>query len=163
MDLARGDALEMSVELRMSLEFASEESDELKDTAYKQVGVPWLPPIRALTFDVLGLVKVIEARSKQGGVPKVVERCGGPDSSRCVLAASINDHKTDPAMGGMRSGEGEYPKQVGQPECLYYMKIGVCRLGPSCKYYHPRVGEGGGSVGPVALNIFGRRPHYMKT
>ncbi|KAA8542150.1 hypothetical protein F0562_023302 [Nyssa sinensis] len=67
------------------------------------------------------------------------------------------------AVGGMRSGEGEYPERVGQPECLYYMKIAVCRLGPSCKYYHLRVREGGGSVGPMALNIFGRRPHYMKT
>ncbi|KAA8542149.1 hypothetical protein F0562_023301 [Nyssa sinensis] len=57
---------------------------------------PGCPPIRALSFDVLGLVKVIEARSKQGGVPKVVERWGEPDSSRCVLAASINDRKIDP-------------------------------------------------------------------
>ncbi|KAA8542146.1 hypothetical protein F0562_023298 [Nyssa sinensis] len=59
---------------------------------------PGCPPIRALTFDVLGLVKVIEARSKQGGVPKVVERWGEPDSSRCVLAASINDRKIDPLV-----------------------------------------------------------------
>ncbi|GFZ03813.1 transducin/WD40 repeat-like superfamily protein [Actinidia rufa] len=61
---------------------------------------PGCPPIRALTFDVLGLVKVIEARGKQGGVPKVVERWGDPDPSRCVLAASINDRKFDP--GGFR-------------------------------------------------------------
>ncbi|OMO55157.1 WD repeat-containing protein 74 [Corchorus olitorius] len=29
------------------------------------------PPLRALTFDALGLIKVIEARTKEGGVPKV--------------------------------------------------------------------------------------------
>ncbi|KAA8542148.1 hypothetical protein F0562_023300 [Nyssa sinensis] len=58
-------------------------------------------------------------------------------------------------LGGMRSGEVEYPERVGQPECLYYMKTGVCKLGPSCKYHHPRVREGGASVGPVALNISG--------
>uniref|UniRef100_A0A5B6YIX2 Putative WD repeat-containing protein 74 isoform X1 n=1 Tax=Davidia involucrata TaxID=16924 RepID=A0A5B6YIX2_DAVIN len=63
-----------------------------------RVECPGCPPIRAITFDVLGLVKVIEARSKQGGVPKVVERWGEPDSSRCVLAASINDRKTDPLL-----------------------------------------------------------------
>lgn len=39
---------------------------------------------------------VVEARSKQGGVPKVVERWGDPDASRCVLAASIDDCKSDP-------------------------------------------------------------------
>ncbi|XP_052180391.1 uncharacterized protein LOC127793736 isoform X3 [Diospyros lotus] len=63
---------------------------------------PGCPPIRALTFDVLGLVKVIEARGKQGGVPKVVERWGEPDASRCVLAASINDRKSDPLLAVAR-------------------------------------------------------------
>ncbi|KAA8540706.1 hypothetical protein F0562_024375 [Nyssa sinensis] len=67
-----------------------------------KVECPGCPPIRALTFDVLGLVKVIEARSKQGGVPKVVERWGEPDSSRCVLATSINDCKTDPFLAVAR-------------------------------------------------------------
>jgi len=67
-----------------------------------KVECPGCPPIRALTFDVLGLVKVIEARSKQGGVPKVVERWGDPDSSRCVLAASINDRKSDPLLAVAR-------------------------------------------------------------
>ncbi|PSS02960.1 WD repeat-containing protein [Actinidia chinensis var. chinensis] len=66
---------------------------------------PGCPPFRALTFDVLGLVKVIEARGKQGGVPKVVERWGDPDTSRCVLAASINDRKFDPLLAvARRSG-----------------------------------------------------------
>ncbi|KAE8057309.1 hypothetical protein FH972_014010 [Carpinus fangiana] len=57
---------------------------------------PGCPPLRALTFDVLGLIKVIEAHGKQGRVPKVVERWGEPDSSKCVLATSINDRKIDP-------------------------------------------------------------------
>lgn len=39
---------------------------------------------------------VVEARGKQGGVAKVVERWGEPDSSKCVLAASINDREFDP-------------------------------------------------------------------
>lgn len=38
---------------------------------------------------------VIEARSKQSGVPKVVERWGDPDSSKAVLAASIDDRKSN--------------------------------------------------------------------
>lgn len=63
---------------------------------------PGCPPIRALTFDVLGLVKVVEARGKQGGVAKVVERWGEPDSSKCVLAASINDREFDPLLAVAR-------------------------------------------------------------
>ncbi|CAL5372951.1 unnamed protein product [Camellia sinensis] len=64
---------------------------------------PGCPPLRALTFDVLGLVKVIETSSKQGGgVAKVVERWGDPNSSRCVLAASINDSKSDPLLAVAR-------------------------------------------------------------
>ncbi|GMP34075.1 hypothetical protein CsSME_00007108 [Camellia sinensis var. sinensis] len=64
---------------------------------------PGCPSLRALTFDVLGLVKVIETSSKQGGgVAKVVERWGDPDSSRCVLAASIDDSKSDPLLAVAR-------------------------------------------------------------
>lgn len=66
------------------------------------VECPGCPPLRALSFDILGLVKVIEARSKQGGVPKVVERWGDPDSSKCVLAASIDDRETKPFLAVAR-------------------------------------------------------------
>ncbi|KAK4410778.1 WD repeat-containing protein 74 [Sesamum angolense] len=58
---------------------------------------PGCPPLRALTFDVLGLVKVIEASDGQnGGAAKMVERWGDPDSSKCVLAASMVDRESDP-------------------------------------------------------------------
>nr|XP_043606105.1 WD repeat-containing protein DDB_G0290555 [Erigeron canadensis] len=60
------------------------------------------PPLRALTFDVLGLIKVTEARSRQGGVPKIVETWGKPDSSRCVLAASSDDRQIDPMLAVAR-------------------------------------------------------------
>ncbi|KAL2482680.1 Transducin/WD40 repeat-like superfamily protein [Forsythia ovata] len=64
---------------------------------------PGCPPFRALTADVLGLVKVIESRGEQSGAAaKVVERWGDPDSSKCVLAASILDRKTDPLLGVAR-------------------------------------------------------------
>ncbi|XP_047308189.1 WD repeat-containing protein 74 [Impatiens glandulifera] len=64
---------------------------------------PGCPPIRTLTFDSLGLIKVVEARNKEGGgVPKVVEKWGEPDSSKCVLAASINDRKFNPLLAVAR-------------------------------------------------------------
>ncbi|KAL9439016.1 hypothetical protein AB3S75_024638 [Citrus x aurantiifolia] len=63
---------------------------------------PGCPPLRALTFDSLGLIKVIEARGEHGGVPKVVERWGDPHSSKCVLAASIDDSQNDPLLAVAR-------------------------------------------------------------
>ncbi|CAI9754668.1 unnamed protein product [Fraxinus pennsylvanica] len=64
---------------------------------------PGCPPLRALTTDVLGLVKVIETRGEQSGASaKVVERWGDPDSSKSVLAASILDRKKDPLLGVAR-------------------------------------------------------------
>lgn len=39
---------------------------------------------------------VVETRAKQGGFPEVVQRWGEPDTSRSVLAASINDREFHP-------------------------------------------------------------------
>ncbi|GAA0163436.1 RNA processing factor [Lithospermum erythrorhizon] len=64
---------------------------------------PGCPPLRALTFDVLGLIKVIEARDEDNGAPKVVERWGEPDSSKCVLAASFLDREVDPLLAVART------------------------------------------------------------
>ncbi|GAB2221335.1 hypothetical protein Droror1_Dr00012510 [Drosera rotundifolia] len=63
---------------------------------------PGCPPIRALTFDSLGLIKVIEARDKVAGIPKVVERWGVPDASRGVVAAAMDDCKADPLLAVAR-------------------------------------------------------------
>lgn len=68
---------------------------------------PGCPPLRALTFDSLGLIKVIESRGERG-IPQVVERWGDPDSYKCVLAASIDDRKKDPLLAVARkNGEVE--------------------------------------------------------
>lgn len=42
------------------------------------------------------VIVVVEARGKEKGVAKVVDRWGDPDSSKCVLAASIDDREFDP-------------------------------------------------------------------
>uniref|UniRef100_A0A2P2KWW3 WD repeat-containing protein 74-like n=1 Tax=Rhizophora mucronata TaxID=61149 RepID=A0A2P2KWW3_RHIMU len=62
---------------------------------------PGCPPLRALTFDALGLIKVVESRSDRG-IPQLVERWGDPDSSKCILAASIDDRKKDPLLAVAR-------------------------------------------------------------
>ncbi|XP_019453093.1 PREDICTED: WD repeat-containing protein 74-like isoform X2 [Lupinus angustifolius] len=67
------------------------------------VECPGCPPLRVLTFDTLGLIKVVEARDKQhGGVPKIVERWGEPDSSKSIMAVSMIDRKTQPLMAVAR-------------------------------------------------------------
>ncbi|KAK8478685.1 hypothetical protein V6N12_037193, partial [Hibiscus sabdariffa] len=67
------------------------------------VDCPGCPPLRALTFDALGLIKVIEARGKGGGgVPKVVDRWGDPDASKGLVAASLIDRKIDPLLAVAR-------------------------------------------------------------
>ncbi|XP_060194782.1 uncharacterized protein LOC132623984 [Lycium barbarum] len=63
---------------------------------------PGCPSLRALTFDILGLIKVIEAKGEQNEAPKVVERWGEPNASRCVLATSIIDRQFDPLLGVAR-------------------------------------------------------------
>ncbi|WVZ17859.1 hypothetical protein V8G54_010841 [Vigna mungo] len=60
------------------------------------------PPLRALTFDSLGLIKVLEVRDKQRGVPQVVERWGDPESSKCVMAVSMIDRKSQPLLAVAR-------------------------------------------------------------
>ncbi|KAL9667068.1 hypothetical protein QQ045_001414 [Rhodiola kirilowii] len=67
-----------------------------------KVDCPGCPPLRALTFDVLGLVKVIEVKDRLGGAPQVVERWGEPDFSKSVLAASIDDRRIDPLLAVAR-------------------------------------------------------------
>ncbi|KAK7330063.1 hypothetical protein VNO77_24248 [Canavalia gladiata] len=66
------------------------------------VECPGCPPIRALTFDALGLIKVVEGRDKQRGVPQVVERWGHPQSSKCVMAVSMIDRNSNPLLAVAR-------------------------------------------------------------
>uniref|UniRef100_A0A0D9WZ92 Uncharacterized protein n=1 Tax=Leersia perrieri TaxID=77586 RepID=A0A0D9WZ92_9ORYZ len=66
------------------------------------VDSPGCPPLRALTTDILGLIKVVEARTKPAGVAKVVETWGAPDADRAVLAASLADRAVDPVLAVAR-------------------------------------------------------------
>ncbi|KAL6657986.1 hypothetical protein ACP70R_005766 [Stipagrostis hirtigluma subsp. patula] len=63
---------------------------------------PGCPPLRALTTDVLGLVKVVEARAQPAGAAKVVETWGAPDASRAIVAASLADRAADPVLAVAR-------------------------------------------------------------
>ncbi|CAN8290845.1 unnamed protein product [Cochlearia groenlandica] len=60
------------------------------------------PPIRALTFDSLGLIKVTEARGKERGTPTVVNTWGEMNASRSVLVASMDDKLINPLLAVAR-------------------------------------------------------------
>ncbi|KAJ1291028.1 hypothetical protein BS78_02G288100 [Paspalum vaginatum] len=63
---------------------------------------PGCPPLRALTTDILGLVKVVEARARPAGAAKVVETWGAPDASRAIVAASLAGRAADPVLAVAR-------------------------------------------------------------
>ncbi|CAN6199120.1 unnamed protein product [Urochloa humidicola] len=63
---------------------------------------PGCPPLRTLTTDILGLVKVVEARAKPAGAAKIVETWGAPDASRAIVAASLADRAADPVLAVAR-------------------------------------------------------------
>ncbi|KAJ8636088.1 hypothetical protein MRB53_010355 [Persea americana] len=46
----------------------------------------------------------------------------------------------------------ELPERVGQPDCQYFLKTGMCRFGATCKYHHPRDRH---DAEQVPLNILG--------
>ncbi|RRT63178.1 hypothetical protein B296_00019177 [Ensete ventricosum] len=45
---------------------------------------------------------------------------------------------------GQEEADGQlnqYPDRPGQPDCLYYLRTGVCGYGSKCKYNHPAHSE----------------------
>ena len=41
-------------------------------------------------------------------------------------------------LGGGESMEhGPFPERIGEPDCSYYMRTGLCRFGATCKFNHP--------------------------
>jgi len=31
----------------------------------------------------------------------------------------------------------QYPDRPGEPDCLYYLRTGMCGYGSNCRYHHP--------------------------
>uniref|UniRef100_A0A0E0MLM2 C3H1-type domain-containing protein n=1 Tax=Oryza punctata TaxID=4537 RepID=A0A0E0MLM2_ORYPU len=75
---------------------------------------------------------------------------GGGTSPGGVSAATaaIGPHHlgvaaAEEAMWQMTLGGGEsmesspYPERIGEPDCSYYMRTGLCRFGMTCKFNHP--------------------------
>ncbi|KAJ6743954.1 PROTEIN PHOSPHATASE RELATED [Salix purpurea] len=66
-----------------------------------------------------------------GGLPAVTEE------------TSMSPSLSEDAMWQMnlRSSEameaGPYPERPGEPDCSYYIRTGLCRFGPTCRFNHP--------------------------
>uniref|UniRef100_A0A0D9Z6U4 C3H1-type domain-containing protein n=1 Tax=Oryza glumipatula TaxID=40148 RepID=A0A0D9Z6U4_9ORYZ len=63
-------------------------------------------------------------------------------AAAAAAAATIGPHVVDEeAMWQMNLGEameaGPYPERIGEPDCSYYMRTGLCRFGMTCKFNHP--------------------------
>jgi hypothetical protein len=45
-----------------------------------------------------------------------------------------------PQDGGMdhpAGQQGQFPERLGEPDCVYYMRTGMCGFGQSCRFNHP--------------------------
>ncbi|CAN6183490.1 unnamed protein product [Urochloa humidicola] len=108
---------------------------------------PGCPPLRALTTDILGLVKVVEARAKPAGAAKIVETWGAPDASRAIVAASLADRAADPVLAVARKN--------GVVELLNPLNGNALA---AVKTMPPAPNDGGAEGDPlVALHLFTRQ------
>ncbi|KAK8458159.1 hypothetical protein SEVIR_3G306600v4 [Setaria viridis] len=68
----------------------------------------------------------------------------GSSSSPAGVAIGPHHHgSAEEAMWQMTLGGGEsmehgpFPERIGEPDCSYYMRTGLCRFGATCKFNHP--------------------------
>ncbi|KAJ6422416.1 hypothetical protein OIU84_027387 [Salix udensis] len=75
------------------------------------------------------------------GIP--MSRGGGGGPPAVTEETSMSPSLSEDAMWQMnlRSSEtmeaGPYPERPGEPDCSYYIRTGLCRFGPTCRFNHP--------------------------
>ncbi|KAH9328844.1 hypothetical protein KI387_000952 [Taxus chinensis] len=110
---------------------------------------PGCPPLRLLSFDVLGLVKVIEVHGEKGK-PEVVQKWGHPDSKRSILATSLSAHSQNPRLAvGRKNGVVEILDPTNGTVCSTH-EIGSTELSESAN------GPSPDNDHIVGLHMFGR-------
>lgn len=60
---------------------------------------------------------------------------GGPLYNVTQLSASAASYTAAASSSIQR--DTTFPERPGQPECQYYMKMGDCKFGSTCRYHHP--------------------------
>lgn len=68
-------------------------------------------------------------RSPPGGVLDVTG--GDSASEEAVWPVAMQGQE------GMDAGQGSYPERPGEPDCVYYMRTGLCGFGMTCRFNHP--------------------------
>lgn len=50
---------------------------------------------------------------------------------------NINDNQE----GGGVAQSNPYPDRPGEPDCIYYLRTGLCGYGSNCRFNHPKYGS----------------------
>lgn len=53
--------------------------------------------------------------------------------TEALWGLKINDHQV---QGGM-APTSPYPDRPGEPDCVYYLRTGLCGYGINCRFNHP--------------------------
>lgn len=56
---------------------------------------------------------------------------------------------------GVDGGEGLYPERAGEPDCVYYMRTGLCGFGVTCRFNHPANRKLVRILGDVEWGVYG--------
>lgn len=54
-----------------------------------------------------------------------------------ILEAFWRLKLNDNQEGGGAAQSAAYPDRPGEPNCLYYLRTGLCGYGSNCRYNHP--------------------------
>jgi len=54
------------------------------------------------------------------------------------LAEAVWQMTMQPHQEGIdAAGQGQFPERLGEPDCVYYMRTGLCGFGQTCRFNHP--------------------------
>ncbi|KAF3534642.1 hypothetical protein DY000_02043781 [Brassica cretica] len=89
------------------------------------------------------------------------------EGSRSDPSIQWTSHGVETLSGGGGGGGGEsYPERSDEPDCIYYLRTGVCGYGSRCRFNHPRdrgaVIGGGDGVLPERMGHPACQ-HFMRT
>ena len=67
------------------------------------------------------------------------------------LEIQTNDNQDSGAVGN----SCPYPDRPGEPDCMYYLRTGLCGYGSKCKFNHP---TSAGNVSKFLYNMSNSKP-----
>jgi hypothetical protein len=81
---------------------------------------------------VLGSIQYDDWRGKHGAPsPGSTAADTGPDEAVWQMTMQPHQEGIDAA------GQGQFPERLGEPDCVYYMRTGLCGFGQTCRFNHP--------------------------